>query len=229
MVPCPSRCSNGKSKFVAPASKEMLGPMKFRTFAIGYVLVLAVYLFAKSHVNPPQPANHFSKVVDLARPQLKLNDAEATALEGPSAAVTSQWTAPLVVLDVQSEMKSDPGHKISVEDIADWEQAHGEIPPDAVVIARTGLDANARTSFAGYSMDAMQFLVEGREILAIGSDTMLGNNDFNRSAYARNVYRLRNVANLGQVPVSGSAIIATVQPAQGRAKTIPMRLFAMVR
>lgn len=78
-------------------------------------------------------------------------------------------------------------------------------------------------------MDAMQFLVEGREILAIGSDTMLGNNDFNRSAYARNVYRLRNVANLGQVPVSGSAIIATVQPAQGRAKTIPMRLFAMVR
>jgi kynurenine formamidase len=203
--------------------------MRFRTLAIGYVLVLAVYLFAKSHVNSPQPANHFSRVVDLTRPQLKPHDAEATVVEGPPGAAPSRWTAPLVVLDVQSEIKSDPRHQISVEDIADWELAHGEIPADAVVIARTRLDANATTSFAGYSMDAVQFLVEGREVLAIGSDTTMGNDDFSRFAYARTIYRLKNVANLERVPMSGSAMMATLQPVRGRAKTIPVQLLAMVR
>jgi len=213
--------------------------MKFRTFAIGYVLVLAVYLFAKSHVNPPQPANHFSKVVDLTRPELKTHDASATVLDVPSDNVHGQskanqipaggWTAPLVVLDVQSEMKSDPRHQISVEDVADWELAHGEIPPDAVVIARTGLYGKTFAAFAGYSADAAQFLIAGREILALGSDATMGNHDLSRFAYARNVYRLRNVANLEQVPVSGSAIMATVQAGRNRAKTVPVQLVAMVK
>lgn len=204
--------------------------MRFRTFAIGYVLVLAVYLFAKSHVNPPQPTNHFSKVVDLTRMQLKPHDLEATVLEGPPAAVASRRTAPLVVLDVQAEIERDASHEISVEDIADWELAHGEIPPDAVVLARTGLNEGTTTNFAGYSMDAMQFLVEGREVLAIGSDTRVSNKDLSRSAFAANIYRLGNVANLGEVPVSGSVITVTLQHTGKRGSmTIPVQLLAMVR
>jgi kynurenine formamidase len=215
--------------------------MKFRTFAIGYILVLAVYLFAKSHVNPPQPGNHFSKVVDLTRPELKIHDSSATVLDVPSDNVrglskanqipAGSWTAPLVVLDVESEMKSDPRHQISVEDIADWELAHGEIPPEAVVIARTGFDANAAKNAAGYSMDAAHFLVEGREVIAIGADTSVvngqGTEDVDRYVSAHSVYRLENVANLEMVPLSGSAISVTLQAKPS--KKAPVLLLARVQ
>ena len=241
MVPCSSGGPNGKSKFILFASKEMFGPMKFRTFAIGYVLVLAVYLFAKGHVSPPLPANHFNTVVDLTRPELNIPDASATMLDAPAEDVPGLWktneipasrlTAPLVVLDVRSKMKADPNHQISVEDIADWEQAHGEIPPDAVVIACTGFDANAAKNFAGYSMDAAQFLVEGREIIGMGSDTSVVNRqrseDVDRYVSTHSVYRLRNVANLEKVPANGSAI--TITALSRRGKAVPAQLLAMVQ
>jgi len=35
---------------------------------------------------------------------------------------------PLVVLDVSASTKSNPDYEISVQDIATWEQANGQIP-----------------------------------------------------------------------------------------------------
>jgi kynurenine formamidase len=141
-------------------------------------------------------------------------------------------TAPLVVLDIESETKGDRGHQVSVEDIADWELAHGEIPPDAIVIAHTGLSFDTTGNFAGYSMDAAQFLVEGRDVLAIGSDTPTidssRTNNIGRYTLAHSVYHLENVANLDKVPASGSIVTAFVQQ-QRRGKTAPVQLLAMVR
>ncbi len=220
----------------------MLAPMKFRTLAIGYVLVLAVYLFAKSHANRPQAASHFKKVVDLTRPELQPHDSLATTLEAPANYAPSLWTAteipasrltaPLIVLDIESEIRNDPTHQVSVEDIADWELAHGEIPPDAIVIAHTGLSFHAANNFAGYSMDAARFLVEGRDALAIGSDTPTVDSsrmkNVARYTLAHSVYHLENVTNLEQVPENGSFIAASV-PRQHHEKTAPVQLLAMVR
>ena len=46
---------------------------------------------------------------------------------------------PLVVLDVRSKARINSNYEISVQDIADWENAHGEIPTGAVVMAYTGM------------------------------------------------------------------------------------------
>jgi kynurenine formamidase len=220
---------------------DMFAPIKFRTFAIGYVLVLAVYLFAKGHASAARPENGFSKVVDLTRPELQPHDPEATILEAPANYAfgprtdnqipANRLTAPLVVLDIESEMRNDPGHQVSVEDIADWELAHGEVPPNAIVIAHTGLSPHAAGNFPGYSMDAAQFLVEGRDILAIGSDTPTIDSSRTKSvghyALAHSVCRLENVANLEKASASGSIITAFVRQ-QHRGRT-PVQLLAMVR
>jgi len=81
--------------------------MKFRTLIIGYVLVLAVFLFAKRHSDPSPQSSNFSKVVDLTRPNARTID------QIPAVGLT----APLVVLDVRSNAKNNPGYQISVEDL----------------------------------------------------------------------------------------------------------------
>ncbi len=35
---------------------------------------------------------------------------------------------PLVVLDVRGKAKGNPDYEVSVQDIADWESANGEVP-----------------------------------------------------------------------------------------------------
>jgi kynurenine formamidase len=195
--------------------------MKFRTFTIGYVLVLAVFLFAKRHSDPSEPSSNFSRVVDLTRPGMSTVD------EIPA----DRLMAPLVVLDVRSNAKTNPGYQISVDDIADWEQAHSEIPPHAVVIAETGLRTNSNSS-PGYSLDAAQFLVEGRDVVGLGSDAP--NVDSSASlavdkyTLSHGVYHLENVANLDAVPASGSVVV--IAPAKlPAAKIAPVIMLAMVR
>ena len=73
-----------------------------------------------------------------------------THIDAPAHFARGLWTvdqipperliAPLVVLDVSAHAKDHADYQISVEDIARWEQANGQIPPGAVVVARTGWD-----------------------------------------------------------------------------------------
>ena len=49
--------------------------------------------------------------------------------------------APLVVLDVRSSVADNADYQVRVEDIVKWEQANGQIPLGAIVMARTGWDA----------------------------------------------------------------------------------------
>src|ERR1700730_12708128 len=72
----------------------------------------------------------------------------ATRIDAPARLSRGMWTVdqipagrligPLVVLDVSAEAESNPDYEISVQDIARWEQANGQVPLGAVVIARTG-------------------------------------------------------------------------------------------
>ncbi len=190
---------NRSSRELHQKERSKLERMKFRTFIIGYVLVLAVFLFAKRHSDPSPQSSDFSNVVDLTRPGM------GTVDQIPAG----RLTAPLVVLDVRSNAKNNPGYQISVEDIADWEQIHGEIPPHAVVIAETGLRTNSNSS--GYSLDAARFLVEGRGVIGLGIDAPSIESSASSAAdkymQSHGVYYLENVANLDAVPTSGSAVV----------------------
>ena len=96
----------------------------------------------------------------------------------------------------QRQRPRNPDYEISVQDIANWESANGQIPLGAVVMARTGwgarwnsvsryrnTDAKGSMHFPGYSEDAARFLAEGRNALRLGIDTP--NLDHGRPKYWR--------------------------------------------
>lgn len=149
--------------------------MKFRVFAIGYSVALALFVLAQ---RGPMSVRHsgFWRAVDLTQAvEVSLNSSTyarlstpekamlaGTRIESPAKLVPGLWTvgqipagrlrAPLVVMNVERSVAADPNYKIGVEDIARWEQSHGPIPLGAVVVARTGwqprmdLRGQARTS-----------------------------------------------------------------------------------
>ncbi len=151
------------------------------------------------------------------------------------------------MLDVSANITNHPDYQISVEDIAQWEQAHGQIPLGSVVMARTGWDArwnsakdyrnadrNGIMHYPGYSQDAAKFLVEGRTALGLGIDTLSidhgPSKDFPVRQYtlAHSVYQLENVANLDRAPVTGGMVVVAPTKLESGSSG-PVRILALVR
>jgi kynurenine formamidase len=181
----------------------------------------------------------------------------STHLDAPAHFVRGAWTVdqipaqrlvgPLVVLDVTGKVKQDPDYRVSADDIATWEQAHGQISPGAIVIARTGWSdrwnsmkdyrdaaSDGVMHFPGFSLDAARFLVESRNVVGLGIDTLSVDygpaKDFPVHHYtaAHGVYHLENVADLAQVPPSGA--VALIAPAKLEGGSgAPVRILALVR
>ena len=262
--------------------------MKIKTFVIGYVLALALFLFAQRHTDVAQPGG-FRAIVDLTHSvnakvptfdvvqksayqvttvatiekdkyflrNICLPEHFGTHIDAPAHFAKGTWTvdqipperliAPLAVLDVTANVKKNPDYQISVEDIARWEQGNGHIPPGAVVITRTGWDSrwdsakNYRNAdakgvmhFPGYSEDAAKFLVEARNVLGLGIDTLSidygPSKDFAVHQYtlAHNLYHLENVANLERAPVNGGVVVVAPMKLEGGSGG-PVRILAFVR
>jgi kynurenine formamidase len=248
--------------------------MKIRTLIVGYALALALFLFAQHRPAQSSPSG-FRSVVDLthslnAQTQTYTSETSAfhvktpsppeqfeTRIEAPAHFARGLWTvdqipterliAPLVVLDVTANTANRPDYEISVEDIAQWEQAHDQIPLGSVVIARTGWDSrwnsarnyrnadrNGTMHYPGYSQDAAKFLVEGRNTLGLGIDTMGIDHglskDFPVHQYtlAHSVYQLENVANLDRAPASGGmVVVAPTKLESGFSSSV--RILALMR
>jgi kynurenine formamidase len=180
-----------------------------------------------------------------------------THVDAPAYFIKGRWTTdeipaerlvrPLVVVDVTDKVKNDPDYKVTLEDLAAWEKAHGHVPFGSVVMARTGWDsrwvspndyrnpdASGRPHFPGFTLEAARFLVEGRQAVGIGIDTMSvdggGSKDFmvHRYCESRSVYQVENVANLWRAPESGATVV--VAPAKIEASAgAPARVIAMVK
>lgn len=215
--------------------------MKIWTFVIGFGLALALFVFAQRH-NDVAPLTSFHAVVDLtssADPKI------STRIDAPGRLVPGLWTvdeipperlvAPLVVLDVSGNATNNPDYLISVEDVSNWERSHGQVPVGAVVMAHTGWESRWKNGLhlPGYSADAAKFLVEGRNAIGLGIDTLLVESGTSKQSatyqyvLAHGVYLLKNVANLDHVPASGA--IAMVAPAKlAGAAEGPVRLMALV-
>jgi kynurenine formamidase len=180
-----------------------------------------------------------------------------THLDAPAHFARGTWTvdqiplerlvAPLVVLDVTIQAKQDPDYRVGVADIAKWEQVNGQIPPGTIVIARTGWEARWSSSkeyrnadsrgvmhFPGFSLDAAKFLVEGRNVIALGIDTLSidygPSKDFEVHQYTltHSLYQLENVANLESVPETGAMLIAAPMKLEGGSGA-PVRILAMLK
>jgi kynurenine formamidase len=181
----------------------------------------------------------------------------ATRIDAPARLRRGTWTVdqipagrligPLVVIDVGASVRSNPDYELSVQDIARWEQANGQIPLGAVVMARTGwgsrwnsvrnyrnADAKGSMHFPGYSEDAARFLAEGRNALGLGIDTASldrgssGKFAVDQYAAEHGLYLLTNVANLDRMPANGAvAMVAPAKVAGG--SSAPVRILALVR
>ena len=180
-----------------------------------------------------------------------------THLDAPAHFARGTWTVdqipterlvrPMVVLDVRSKVKANPDYEISVQDVAEWEGLHGQIPAGAVVMAYTGWDIRWNSQkefrnvasdhlphFPGFSVETAKFLVKTRSVVGLGIDTMsvdIGASTtfpVHQFTSKESVYHLENVANLAIAPPSGATIVvAPIKLENGSGG--PVRLLALVK
>ena len=161
----------------------------------------------------------------------------------------SELIGPAAVVDVTTHVTQD--YLVSVDDLTAWETAHGTIPDGAILLIRTGWAErwNDRTAYLGTDMTgeaavaelhfpgvsgkAARWLVDHRQIVAVGIDTP--SIDRGQSAdfrahvilYAENIAGFENLANLSALPATGSYVIALPMKIEGGSGG-PLRIAAFV-
>jgi kynurenine formamidase len=139
--------------------------------------------------------------------------------------------APLAVIDIAGRAAADPDAEVEVRDLRAYERHHGRIPRHAAVCMYSGwesrvgdpdayrnLGPDGLFHFPGFSLDAVEWLLERRRIRAIGVDTL--SLDFGASTtfavhsrlLGADRYGIENLANLGRVPPRGAEAIVGVIP-----------------
>lgn len=155
---------------------------------------------------------------------------------------------PAVVVDISKSCEKDPDYRLTVEDLAAWEKANGNIPEKSILLVHTGwgrywpdrkkylgTDAprdTANLHFPGISREAAEFIAKERRVSGVGIDT--ASIDFGQSKdfithqilYGANLFGLENVANLEKVPARGATIIALPMKIRGGTGG-PVRIVAL--
>ena len=137
-----------------------------------------------------------------------------------------------IVVDVVAQATANRDYRLQVEDLLAWEKVNGRIDPDTIVLVRTGYgrhypdraryfgtprtgaEAIPELHFPGVHPEATRWLVEQRDIKALGIDT--ASIDYGQSTdflthqilMARNKPGFENLANLDQLPSRGIFVVA---------------------
>ncbi len=156
-----------------------------------------------------------------------------------------------VVVDVSEKALLDPDYQASVTDLQSWEAEYGIIPEDVILLLHTGYGkfwpdrrqymgtdeigqkAVPKLHFPALHPDAATWLVNNRKIKAFGLDTP--SIDYGQSKlfethqilFKKNIPAIENIANLGELPVKGSYIIALPMKIKGGSGG-PLRIIAWV-
>ena len=167
------------------------------------------------------------------------NGQTAEALE------VSRFLAPLVVVSVAERAARDEDTLVTVDDLAEWERAHGRIPDGAVVVMDSGweprvgqpgrflnADAAGVMHHPGWSREAAEWLVHERVITGVGTDTISLDFGASTTYEAHQVllgagkYGLECVASLGSVPQCGATLVVGAPKHEGGTGG-PARLLAL--
>lgn len=160
-------------------------------------------------------------------------------------------TGDAVVIDVSKNALKNRDYLISIADIEAWEKTNGALPPRTIVLFHTGygefypdrekyfgttqkgVDAIPLLHFPGISPECAQWLIDKRNIKAVGLDTP--SLDYGQSTDFRahqiicgnNVPGFENVANLNKLPPKGIQVIALPMKI-GKGSGAPLRIIAKV-
>ncbi len=143
-----------------------------------------------------------------------------------------QLMGPGVLVDVSSSCEKNRDHQIQVEDFLTWEKKNGRIPQRSIVLLETGFgkywphrvpymgtdergqEAVQKLHFPGLHPEAARWLVEERQIKALGIDTPsvdYGQSKFFEShatLFEKDIPALENLANLDKLPAKNFYVIA---------------------
>ena len=183
-----------------------------------------------------------------------------THLDAPIHFAEGKWTTdqiPIerlvgqaIMVDVQTGADSSADYRVDPAAINRWEQEHGSISPNSIVLFRTGWarrwpdraaylgtlrtgpDAVPELHFPGIDSTVARLLVD-RKVKAVGIDTP--SIDYGQSSsfpthrilFAANIPAFENVANLDRLPPRGSFAIALPMKIKGGSGG-PLRMVAVV-
>jgi len=154
--------------------------------------------------------------------------------------------APLAVVSIQDRAAKDADAMVAVDDLLAWEKRYGRLPAGAFVAMHSGWearignadrflnrDAKGTMHAPGFSEAAARFLVQERDIVGAGVDTL----SLDAAAAQKFVahlallgagkYGVELMANLARVPPAGATIIVGGPKHEG-ASGGPVRIFAVV-
>lgn len=188
-----------------------------------------------SYSTPEHHGTHLDAPVHGGEGLASVDELSAAELFGPA-----------VVIDVAAAAAVDPDYTVSPADIDRWEAEHGRIPDGAIVLMASGWsrkygdqaeyanqDADGAMHFPGFSLQAATFLVEERNIRAIGVDTLsvdaatAAGFPAHGAVNGAGKYHLENVANVHLLPAAGAyLIVAPIKIAAGSGGQV--RIFAVL-
>jgi kynurenine formamidase len=160
-----------------------------------------------------------------------------------------QLIGPACVIDKTKQTEADPGYLLTKNDLADWEQEHGDIPPRAWVLLRTGWSSRAHDETAflnagpdgpitpGPDVEASNWLATHPNISGFGVETVgidagaAGGFDppfpVHNLLLGAGRLGLTQLANLDRLPPKGAVIVVSPLKLVGGTGS-PSRVFAFV-
>nr|WP_199315544.1 cyclase family protein [Planktothrix sp. FACHB-1355] len=133
---------------------------------------------------------------------------------------------PAVVIDMRDKVADNFDYTLTINDVKNWEQQHGQIPVNSIVLLYTGwqekwLDKNAflnqdsegKLHFPALTSETTQFLIAERQIAGVGIDThgvdCAQDPTFatNRLVLAQSGIVLENLTNLERLPPIGTILV----------------------
>jgi kynurenine formamidase len=150
-----------------------------------------------------------------------------------------QMILPLVVFDATPLLVKEPDHAFSVADLRAWEKVHGRVPNRAFAALRTDMSKDwdrapeqfKRSPFPAWSLETVKFLVEQRNVTALGHESM--DTDTTEKMESETYllrqgrYQIEVMDNLDRVPPTGAVIVVT-WPKVRDGLGFPARAFAIL-
>jgi kynurenine formamidase len=224
------------------------------------VVDLTQPLDANTPMWPGAPAPHAETIVTIEADGfhdrlLTLMEHSGTHLDAPSHMVLGGRTvdqiapdrlvAPLAVIDISTDAATDPDAILTMGHVREWETRHGTLPEGRAVFLRTGWeafstdlvrdsDSGSSLRFPGFGPDAARYLVEERDAVGLGIDTLSIDagiaTDFvvhRQISLPRGVWHVEGLINLSQLPPVGAWVVVGALNLVGGSGS-PVRVLALV-